>query len=60
MTKPSESVTLYGDRAEQFRRIAGRLEEVLGHEPTNAQVMGLLMASFDPEDPLDAGNEAEY
>lgn len=49
MTKPSESVTLYGDRADQFREIRGDLEDRLGHEPTNAQVIGLLMSAWSPE-----------
>ena len=57
MTKPSENVTLYGDRAEQFRCIRDDLEAVLGHEPTNAQVVGLMMAGFDPEDPVQSSAE---
>jgi len=54
MTKPTESVKLYGDRAEQFREKKRRLAEVLGHEPTNAQVVGLMMAGFDPSEVLGA------
>ncbi|QSG06463.1 hypothetical protein [Halapricum desulfuricans] len=54
MAKPSASVTLYGDRAEQFRSIKDDLEDVLGHEPPNAQVVGLMMADFDPDAPLSA------
>lgn len=52
MAKPSASVTLYGDRAEQFRDIKDSLEDVLGHEPRNAQVVELMMADFDPDSPL--------
>lgn len=48
MAKPSESITLYGDRAEQFRQKRDELEDVLGHEPHNAQVVALMMADFDP------------
>lgn len=50
MSKPSESVTLYGDRAEQFRDIKDNLEEILGHEPRNAQVVELMMGDFDADD----------
>jgi hypothetical protein len=53
MTRPSESVTLYGDRAEQFREIRSDLEEYLGHNPRNAQVVELMMAAWkSPEKSL--------
>lgn len=52
MTRPTENVKLYGERADQFRQKKQQLAEVLGHEPTNAQVVGLMMADFDPSDVL--------
>jgi hypothetical protein len=54
MTKPSENVTLYGDKAEQFREVREELTAILGHEPTNAEVVGVLMAGWDPGEPLPA------
>lgn len=54
MTKPSENVALYGDRAEQFREVHEDLAAILGHDPTNAEVVGVLAAEWDPGDPLAA------
>lgn len=55
MATPSENITLYGDRAEQFRNIKDDLEDVLGHEPRNSQVLELMMADFDSDTPLGSG-----
>jgi hypothetical protein len=59
MSKPSESATLYGDRAEQFREIKDDLEDVLGHEPRNAQVVELMMADFEPASVFASAEPAE-
>ena len=46
MTKPRESITLYGGRAERFREIKSEIEESLGYEPSNAESLGLIMSEW--------------
>lgn len=40
-------IKLYGDKADRFEAIKADLTCRLGYEPTNSEVLGLLMASFD-------------
>lgn len=47
MTKPSESFTLYGERAERFREVRKDIEERLGYEPSNAEAIGLVMSEWN-------------
>lgn len=47
MPKPSESITLYGERAERFREIRHDLEKKLGYTPTNAEAVGIVMSEWD-------------
>lgn len=49
MTKPSESIVLYGTRAERFREILDDLEDRLGYEPSNAEAVGIVMSEWDEE-----------
>lgn len=49
MAKPSESITAYGGKAERFREIREHIEEERGWEPTNSEVLGVLMAEFDAD-----------
>lgn len=44
MAKSSESVTLYGDKAELFREIQEEIAERKGFEPGNAETVAELMA----------------
>ena len=44
------SIKLYGSKAERFEQIKATLTEQLGYEPSNPEVVGLLMASFDEDD----------
>jgi len=44
------SIKLYGSKAERFEQIKAALTEQLGYEPSNPEVVGLLMASFDEGD----------
>lgn len=44
------SIKLYGSKAERFEQIKAALTEQLGYEPSNPEVVGLLMASFDEDD----------
>lgn len=47
MAKPSESITLYGERAERFREIRKDIENRLGYKPTNAETLGIIMSEWD-------------
>lgn len=48
MPKPSESITLYGQEAEEFRRLRDDVvEDVVGWNPSNAKTVAFLMAHFD-------------
>lgn len=49
MTKPSESVTLYGDKAELFRKIQQEMADRKGFEPGNAETVAELMAQWYQE-----------
>lgn len=42
-------ITLRDDKADQFQRVKEDVEERLGHEPTNADVVGFLMAEYEAE-----------
>ena len=46
MTKSSEAVTLYGERAERFREIQEDITERLGYEPSNAETAGIIMSQW--------------
>lgn len=49
MAKPSESVTLYGEKAELFREIQADLAESKGFKPGNAETVAELMALWHRE-----------
>jgi len=46
MPKPSESITLYGDKAELFREIKEEMSDRKGFEPGNAETVAELMANW--------------
>lgn len=41
-------VKLYGSKSERFEEIKAELTEELGYEPSNPEVVGLLMAAYNP------------
>jgi len=47
MAKKSESLTLYGGKAERFRELKEDLENRLGYEPTKPEVIGHLLYHYD-------------
>jgi len=49
MARPSESVTLYGDKAELFREIKAEMAEQKGWEPGNAEAVAEMMADWHAE-----------
>ena len=49
MAKPSESVTLYGDKAELFREIREEMADRKGWTPKNAEIVAELMADWYAE-----------
>jgi len=54
MAKPSESITLYGDKAELFREIQTRLTEEKGFQPGNAETVAELMAYWYQEERIES------
>lgn len=42
-------IKLYGSKGDRFENIKDDLTEQLGYEPSNPEVVGLLMAQYDPE-----------
>ena len=46
MPQPSESVTLYGDKAELFREIQEEMAEEKGFEPGNSETVADLMSHY--------------
>jgi hypothetical protein len=43
-------IKLYGGKGEQFREIKDELAHQFGYEPTNPEVVGLMMAGYPSED----------
>lgn len=44
MPKPSESITLYGEKAERFRKLRDDvLRDEFGFKPSNAETVGWLL-----------------
>lgn len=41
-------IKLYGSKGERFETIKEGLTVRLGYEPSNPEVIGMLMANFDP------------
>lgn len=44
-------IKLYGGKGERFRQIKSALEAELGYEPTNPEVVGMLMAEYAADEP---------
>lgn len=39
-------IKLYGGKGERFEEIKAQLADQLGYEPTNSEVIGILMAEY--------------
>lgn len=50
-------IKLYGGKGERFQEIKNQLTDELGYEPTNPEVIGILMAEF-PTDTSTSSNDA--
>lgn len=50
-------IKLYGGRGERFEEIKEALADQLGYEPTNPEVVGILMAEY-PSAPSDSPDAA--
>jgi hypothetical protein len=50
-------IKLYGGKQERFEEIKNQLTDKLGYEPTNPEVMGILMAQHSSES-ADSANDA--
>lgn len=53
-------IKLYGDKSDKFERLKEDLTEQLGYEPSNPEVVGLLMASADLDTILNAATGPTY
>lgn len=42
-------IKLYGGKADRFEEIKGQLEDELGYEPSNPEVVGVLMSLYDSD-----------
>lgn len=42
------NIKLYGSKDDRFQTIKSELEEALGYEPSNTEVVGILMAEYKP------------
>lgn len=42
-------IKLYGSKSTRFEQLKEELQEHLGYEPSNPEVVGFLMASYAPE-----------
>lgn len=43
-------IKLYSGKARRFEEIKHHLEDELGYEPTNPEVIGMLMSLYDAEE----------
>ncbi len=42
-------IKLYGSKGDRFEQLKQDIAGTLGYEPTNPEIVGLLMASYNPE-----------
>lgn len=42
-------IKLYGSKSDRFEEIKHRMEERLGYEPSNPEVVGLMMATYEAD-----------
>ncbi|MFU8867448.1 hypothetical protein [Natronococcus sp.] len=42
-------IKLYGSKSDRFEEIKHRMEEQLGYEPSNPEVVGLMMATYETD-----------
>ena len=43
-------IKLYGSKSDRFEEIKETMEERLGYEPSNPEVVGLIMAAYESND----------
>lgn len=43
-------IKLYGSKADRFEEIKAKLSEQLGYEPSNPEIVGILMGRIDMEE----------
>lgn len=48
-------IKLYGSKAERFEAIKNELSEQLGYEPSNPEVVGIMMAGISDEIDISEG-----
>lgn len=53
-------IKLYGDKSERFEQLKADLTEQMGYEPSNPEVIGLLMAATDVDTILTEATSPSY
>lgn len=48
-------IKLYGSKADRFESIKSELSQQLGYEPSNPEVVGIMMAGIDDDIDLSQG-----
>ena len=43
-------IKLYGSKSDRFEEIKRTMEEQLGYEPSNPEVVGLIMATYESDE----------
>ncbi|MFA9428487.1 MULTISPECIES: hypothetical protein [Natronorubrum] len=43
-------IKLYGSKSDRFEEIKTNLEQQLGYEPSNPEVVGLIMATYETDE----------
>ncbi|MHC3438707.1 hypothetical protein ACYJ1Y_11570 [Natrialbaceae archaeon A-gly3] len=43
-------IKLYGSKSDRFEEIKETMSEQLGYEPSNPEVVGLIMATYEADD----------
>lgn len=43
-------IKLYGSKSSRFEELKGTIEAQLGYEPSNPEVVGLIMAAYETEE----------
>ncbi|SIS13653.1 hypothetical protein [Natronorubrum thiooxidans] len=50
-------IKLYGSKSDRFEELKTHMAEQLGYEPSNPEVVGLIMAAYETDDrPLQLDN----
>lgn len=49
-TNMTSHIKLYGSKSDRFEEIKAKMEQQLGYEPSNPEVVGLIMAAYETDE----------